>query len=70
MISKIAECLAKNKVNISEFVNKSRGNLACNIVDTDDEIEDQIVCELEKIKGCYKCKTLLLKKPSFFYQKY
>ena len=51
VISKIAECLAKNKVNISEFVNKSRGNLACNIVDTDDEIEDQIVCELEKIKG-------------------
>ena len=51
VISKIAECLAKNKVNISEFVNKSRGSLACNIVDTDDEIEDQIVCELEKIKG-------------------
>ena len=51
VISKIAECLAKNKVNISEFVNKSRGNLACNIIDTDDEIEDQIVCELEKIKG-------------------
>ena len=51
VISKIAECLAKNKVNISEFVNKSRGNLACNIVDTDDKIEDQIVCELEKIKG-------------------
>jgi Phosphoglycerate dehydrogenase and related dehydrogenases len=51
VISKIAECLAKNKVNISEFVNKSRGNLACNIVDTDDEIEDQIACELEKIKG-------------------
>ena len=51
VISKIAECLAKNKVNISEFVNKSRGNLACNIIDTDDEIEDQTVCELEKIKG-------------------
>ena len=51
VISNIAECLAENKINISEFVNKSRGNLACNIVDTDDEIEDQIVCELEKIKG-------------------
>ena len=51
VISKIAECLAKNKVNISEFVNKSRDNLACNIIDTDDEIENQIVCELEKIKG-------------------
>tara|TARA_B100001250_G_scaffold389978_1_gene389543 strand:+ start:28 stop:1212 length:1185 start_codon:yes stop_codon:yes gene_type:complete len=51
VISNIAECLADNKINISEFVNKSRGNLACNIIDTDDEIKDQIVCELEKIKG-------------------
>ena len=51
VISDIAECLAENKINISEFVNKSRGNLACNIIDTDDEIKDQIVCELEKIKG-------------------
>ena len=50
VISSIAECLAENKINISEFVNKSRGNLACNIIDTDDEINDQIVCELEKIK--------------------
>ena len=50
VISNIAECLADNKINISEFVNKSRGNLACNIIDTDDEINDQIVCELEKIK--------------------
>ncbi len=51
VISSIAECLADNKINISEFVNKSRGNLACNIIDTDDEIKDQIVCELEKITG-------------------
>ena len=51
IISKIAECLAGNKINISEFVNKSRDNLACNIIDTDDEIEASIVCELEKIKG-------------------
>ena len=51
IISKIAECLANNKVNISEFVNKSRGNLACNIIDTDDEIPAGVVSELEKISG-------------------
>ena len=51
IISKIAECLANNKINISEFVNKSRGDLACNIIDTDDEISDSVVAELEKISG-------------------
>ena len=28
IISKIAECLANNKINISEFVNKSRGRFS------------------------------------------
>ena len=51
IISKIAECLASNKINISEFVNKSRGDLACNIIDTDDEITVGVVSELEKISG-------------------
>jgi len=51
IISKIAECLADNKINISEFVNKSRADVACNIIDSDDNIDTTIVCELEKISG-------------------
>ena len=51
IISNIAECLASNKINILEFVNKSRGTLACNIIDTDDNINHTIVLELEKISG-------------------
>ena len=51
IISNIAECLASNKINILEFVNKSRGTLACNIIDTDDNINYTIVSELEKIRG-------------------
>ena len=56
IISKIAECLANNKINISEFVNKSRGDLACNIIDTDDEISGSVVAELEKISGVLKAR--------------
>ena len=51
IISNIAECLASNKINILEFVNKSRGTLACNIIDTDDNINHTIVSELERISG-------------------
>ena len=51
IISKIAECLASNKINILEFVNKSRGNLACNIIDTNDEVHVNVVSELGKISG-------------------
>jgi predicted regulator of amino acid metabolism with ACT domain len=56
IISKIAECLATNKINISEFVNKSRGDLACNIIDTDDEIPIDVVSKLEKINGVSKAR--------------
>ena len=56
IISKIAECLATNKINISEFVNKSRGDLACNIIDTDDEIPIDVVLKLEKISGVSKAR--------------
>jgi D-3-phosphoglycerate dehydrogenase len=51
IISNIAECLASNEINILEFVNKSRGTLACNIIDTDDNINHTIVSELERISG-------------------
>ena len=56
IISKIAECLAADKINISEFVNKSRGDLACNIIDSDDEISIDVVLKLEKITGVSKAR--------------
>ncbi len=51
IISQITEGLAEAGVNISEFVNKSRGEIACNIIDSDDEIKPEIVSKLEKIEG-------------------
>ncbi len=43
--------LAQENVNIVEFVNKSRNNLASNIIDSDDEIAPHILDRLMKIKG-------------------
>jgi len=51
IISKVAEVLAKEKININEFINKSRDDLASNIIDTDDEISAVVLGKLLKIKG-------------------
>ena len=51
IISLITESLAEAGVNISEFVNKSRGEIACNIIDSDDEIKPENVSKLENIEG-------------------
>ena len=54
IISLITETIAEEKVNISEFVNKSRKDIACNIIDTDDDISMKCLTKLEDIKGVTK----------------
>ena len=51
IISQVAETLANEKINILEFVNKSRGEFACNIVDSDEEFDDQTISKLLNING-------------------
>tara|TARA_B100000963_G_scaffold277961_1_gene246346 strand:- start:801 stop:1991 length:1191 start_codon:yes stop_codon:yes gene_type:complete len=51
VISSIAEVLAKDEINIIEFVNKSREKIACNLIDTNDEISSDTLLKLSNIKG-------------------
>jgi D-3-phosphoglycerate dehydrogenase len=51
VISQIAETLANEKINILEFVNKSREGFACNIIDSDEKFDEQTISELLNING-------------------
>tara|TARA_B100000886_G_scaffold51386_2_gene31579 strand:- start:4576 stop:5763 length:1188 start_codon:yes stop_codon:yes gene_type:complete len=51
IISQVAETLANEKINILEFVNKSRGEFACNIIDSDEKFDDQTISKLLNING-------------------
>lgn len=51
IISQVAETLANEKINILEFVNKSRGEFACNIIDSDQKFDDQTISKLLNING-------------------
>ena len=51
IISQVAETLANEKINILEFVNKSRGEFACNIIDSDEKFGDQTISKLLNING-------------------
>lgn len=51
IISQVAETLADEKINILEFVNKSRGEFACNIIDSDEKFDDQTISKLLNING-------------------
>ena len=70
VISSIAEVLAKDEINIIEFVNKSREKIACNLIDTDDEISSDTLLKLSNIKGVTNARLCYYKNRVFFVTNY
>ncbi|MBD3419554.1 MAG: 3-phosphoglycerate dehydrogenase [Chitinivibrionales bacterium] len=58
MVGQITSVLAKEKLNIGEMLNKSRGPLAYNIIDVDGDVPDTIVEQLQKIQGAIMVRVL------------
>lgn len=51
MIEKITHLLSESNINISDMINKSKGNVAYNIIDVDCEISDDLVKKIKSIDG-------------------
>ncbi|MGB5218549.1 MAG: phosphoglycerate dehydrogenase [Smithella sp.] len=51
MIEKITRMLADNKINIADMINKSKGNLAYNIIDVDGDIKPDLTDKIKSIEG-------------------
>lgn len=51
MIEKITHLLADNKLNIGDMINKSRGNLAYNIIDLEGDISEDLISKIRSIEG-------------------
>ncbi len=51
MIEKITHLLADNKLNIADMINKSKGNIAYNIIDVEGDIKTDLVKKIQSIDG-------------------
>jgi D-3-phosphoglycerate dehydrogenase len=51
MVGQISTCLATEKLNIADLLNKSRGDLAYTLIDTDAEIPRQVLDRICAIPG-------------------
>jgi D-3-phosphoglycerate dehydrogenase len=51
MISEITSLLAENNINIQDMLNKSKNDLAYNIIDVDGNVSDEVVQKLQGING-------------------
>ncbi len=58
MIGEISSLLAKNSINICDLLNRSRDDLAYNIIDVEGNISDEIIKKLQKIDGVITVRVL------------
>ena len=58
MISELTSILAKYSINICDMINKSRGDIAYNIIDVNGEITDNVITELKNIKGVIRVRVV------------
>jgi len=58
IVEKISHVLASNHINIAEMINKSQGDFAYNIIDTDQDISDIIVEAMQKIDGVLRVRKI------------
>jgi D-3-phosphoglycerate dehydrogenase len=58
MVGQISTCLADAKLNIADLLNKSRGDLAYTIIDTDGPISADVLAKLRSIPGVLSARTV------------
>jgi D-3-phosphoglycerate dehydrogenase len=51
MISEMTSLLAKNGINIYDMLNKSRGDVAYTIIDTEDKVSQDMIEKIGAIDG-------------------
>jgi D-3-phosphoglycerate dehydrogenase len=51
MVGQISTCLADAKLNIADLLNKSRGDLAYTLIDTDSAVPADVLGKLRSIPG-------------------
>ena len=62
IIAQISSALAENKINISEYFNKHRNEVAYNLIDTDSDISEDVVKKLKTIDGIISVRKIEIPK--------
>jgi D-3-phosphoglycerate dehydrogenase len=58
MVGQISTCLAEARLNIADLLNKSRGDLAYTLIDTDAPVPTELLGRLRAIPGVLAARTL------------
>jgi D-3-phosphoglycerate dehydrogenase len=59
MVGQISTCLAAEQINIADMLNKSRGEYAYTLIDTDGAVGDRVIERIRKIQGVLSARIVL-----------
>jgi D-3-phosphoglycerate dehydrogenase len=58
MVGQISTCLAAARLNIADLLNKSRGEFAYTLIDTDGEVSDAVLARIRAVDGVLAARVL------------
>jgi len=58
MIAQLTACFGEAGINIEEFVNKSRGDVAYTVMDIEQNVGEDFVKKLESIDGVFRARIV------------
>ena len=58
MISQLTTCIGGAGINIAEFVNKARGEVAYTMMDIEQPVTEEVIAKLENIDGVFKARII------------
>ena len=58
MITKFTACFGDNGINISDMMNKSRGEVAYTMLDIESPATDEIIGKLASIEGVFRVRVV------------
>jgi D-3-phosphoglycerate dehydrogenase len=58
MVGQISTCLASRKINIADLLNKSRGEYAYTLIDTDGSLSEELLTQIRAIDGVLTARIL------------
>jgi D-3-phosphoglycerate dehydrogenase len=58
MVGQISTLVAKEKINILNMINRSKGNLAYTIIDTESNVSQEMIQQIQRINGILSVRIL------------
>ena len=58
MVGQISTCLAAERINIADLLNKSRGEYAYTLIDVDGEVSAELLARIRAIDGVLAARIL------------